>query len=687
MFKSLSFRIQFAVLGILTLSISGIMLANYFSNRNALINQTSQTLMWSIHESLRDGMIQNDISEIRRALSGVERKYPSSKVMILNNEGYESFTVDKKAEYVDIKEKGFEAAAGISGKTKGGFLQSFFPIPNEQVCRNCHESNAEYLGCLYLEFPLTEIKKNAKVNLAWHILLGATILISTALVLRITIRKSVIKPLLQAVKAANKFAEGRFGSAMPEAPSPEFEELFNTLGSLAGNISNVFMRVNEISAGISDTSMKIKRLSHLMEKGTGQQEKAVEKASVSLANIDDALKALSMKNEELHTSSKLGGKALNRVKENTENIGESMDFLSNIVEGSTSSIEEMSSSLTQVNEHIKTLSRSLENTFTDVEGFERSAMQIKERVGKSQKHAVDMRKHAEEGKKAVYESVESIDNIYKSSLEATGIIEKLVERSQEVGSILGIIEEISAQTNLLALNASIIAAQAKQHGKSFSVVADEIRDLAERTAQYTHEIDEIITGILQESETARNTIKNGLTLVVTGKTLARNAGNALDMIYSMAHKSEEMISVVGNEAMKQADASARMLSSLKDIVDMVSHIRKASDEQDRAGKYVTKAAEEMRSATQKVEIEVGQQKDANSNINNLIFELLEMISIVRTAAQEQVDNSSLIINAVEEIRDIGENNSRAVEKLEESITMLNTQSNRLSKAMDAVKLR
>ena len=64
-----------------------------------------------------------------------------------------------------------------------------------------------------------------------------------------------------------------------------------------------------------------------------------------------------------------------------------------------------------------------------------------------------------------------------------------------------------------------------------------------------------------------------------------------------------------------------------------------------------------------------------------------MISIVRTAAQEQVDNSSLIINAVEEIRDIGENNSRAVEKLEESITMLNTQSNRLSKAMDAVKLR
>ncbi len=687
MFKSLESRIQLSVLSILTLSIVIIVTLNYFSNKKALITQTSQTLTWTVHESLKDGMIQNNISEIRRTLESVSRKYHLSHAYIMNLDGIESFTKSANKKIMNKQElEGLEKDK-MTNKIEKGFLHSTLPIPNDMVCKNCHEKEAKYLGYLHLKFPLAEIKKNAQVNILWHILLGVIILLSTAVWLKIIIQKSVINPLLQAVRLANQVAEGEFGDSLPQSPSPEFEELFGTLGNLSVNLKNVFMRVNEISVGINDTSMKIKRLSHLMERGTAQQEKAVTKASVSLGNIDDALKALTMKNEELHTSSKLGEKALNRVMENTESIGESMDFLSNIVEGSTSSIEEISSSISQVNEHIKTLSQSLENTFSNVGGFKNSAMQIKDRVGKSQKHAVEMRKHAREGKQAVYESVEHIDSIHQSSLEATGIIEKLVERSHEVGSILGIIEEISSQTNLLALNASIIAAQAKQHGKSFSVVADEIRDLAERTAQYTHEIDEIITGILEESEHAQNTIKNGLALVETGKTLARNAGETLNIIYDMASKAEEMISVVGQEAIKQADASAQMMESLKEIVDMVFQISKASDEQDKAGKYVIKASEEMRNATQKVEIEIGQQKDANTNISNLIFELLEMISIVKTAAQEQVDNSGLIINAVEEIKDIGENNGRAVVKLEDSIEMLTSQASRLSKSIDAVKLR
>jgi len=92
-----------------------------------------------------------------------------------------------------------------------------------------------------------------------------------------------------------------------------------------------------------------------------------------------------------------------------------------------------------------------------------------------------------------------MENI-RSTVEATAeMINRLGKRSQEIGQILKVIDEVTDQTSLLALNAAILAAQAGEHGKGFAVVAEEIRELAERTAASTKEIANVIAAVQQES--------------------------------------------------------------------------------------------------------------------------------------------------------------------------------------------
>src|SRR5690242_8025745 len=110
-------------------------------------------------------------------------------------------------------------------------------------------------------------------------------------------------------------------------------------------------------------------------------------------------------------------------------------------------------------------------------------------------------------------------NIQIAVDEAKSALGELAERSEEIGEIVRVIDEIAGQTNLLALNAAIIAAQAGERGKGFAVVADEIRDLSERTSVSTDEIRTLISNVQRAVEHAAGQMTLGAQRVAEGVTL------------------------------------------------------------------------------------------------------------------------------------------------------------------------
>ena len=107
-------------------------------------------------------------------------------------------------------------------------------------------------------------------------------------------------------------------------------------------------------------------------------------------------------------------------------------------------------------------------------------------------------------------------------------IQSLGQRSQEIGDIIGVIEDIAEQTNLLALNAAIEAARAGDQGRGFAVVADEVRKLAERTGKATKEIATVIESVQKGTNEAVHSMEAGTQEAHTGMALAREAGIRLD---------------------------------------------------------------------------------------------------------------------------------------------------------------
>jgi methyl-accepting chemotaxis protein len=177
--------------------------------------------------------------------------------------------------------------------------------------------------------------------------------------------------------------------------------------------------------------------------------------------------------------------------------------------------------------------------------------------------------------------------------ETAGKVEGLGQRSDQIGKIVGVIDEIADQTNLLALNAAIEAARAGDQGRGFAVVADEVRKLAERTSQATKEIAQVISGVQAETKAAVQKMGSGTLQVEKGVEATSRAGDSLKQIIVRAEEVGEMVEHIATAATQQSSATQEVTVNMDKINLLVAETAEGAKQSADASEQLSSLAGNM----------------------------------------------------------------------------------------------
>lgn len=200
---------------------------------------------------------------------------------------------------------------------------------------------------------------------------------------------------------------------------------------------------------------------------------------------------------------------------------------------------------------------------------------------------------ASDGVKVVRETVAGMDRIAQRVKDTARTVEHLGARSDQIGEIVGTIEDIADQTNLLALNAAIEAARAGEQGRGFAVVADEVRALAERTTKATKEIGQMIRAIQTETKGAVASMEEGVNEVENGTRDAANSGKALEQILEQVNSVTMQINQIATAAEEQTATTTEITNNIQQITEVVQSSAGTSQESASAASKVSNLAAEL----------------------------------------------------------------------------------------------
>ncbi len=308
---------------------------------------------------------------------------------------------------------------------------------------------------------------------------------------------------------------------------------------------------------------------------------------------------------------------MRKVLSNVQNAAVQVSESASKMKGSISKSEELIQNVAMA---VVTAADNTDSQKTDIGETEARVVNMKQSVDKSVtamqaglKSVQQTFEHAAAGNEKAVATVKQMNDISVAVEESARIVEQLGENSKEIGSIVQVISDIADQTNLLALNAAIEAARAGEHGRGFSVVADEVRNLAENSQHSAQKIGEIINAIQKTTEDAVNKMKTASEQVAAGRENVESTGISFSEIVNMIkiaeENSQQVMNLIGN-----------MRAPIEDIVSRTEKISNMSVEVAEKMESISMATGEQATSIFEIAENSGNLTDLAKNMENAVHE-------------------------------------------------------------------
>ncbi|MGE5621380.1 MAG: methyl-accepting chemotaxis protein [archaeon] len=257
------------------------------------------------------------------------------------------------------------------------------------------------------------------------------------------------------------------------------------------------------------------------------------------------------------------GKLFGGFSNSVSRINELVTSIQDAVQAAASTSTQLSSSSEELAAGVQEQSQQTEKVAASVEAIAESIQKSSLYASRAAESSRLASERANDGAGQVKLTKQGMENIATSARETAGVISSLARKTDQIGEIIQVIDDIADQTNLLALNAAIEAARAGEQGRGFAVVADEVRKLAERTTKATKEIAETIKAIQREAQAADSSMDKAEGAVAEGIRLSENVSGAFSQIIEANQSVMGLVSQLADSSREQSDAAEKIIQNIE----------------------------------------------------------------------------------------------------------------------------
>lgn len=392
----------------------------------------------------------------------------------------------------------------------------------------------------------------------------------------IIISIGITKPVNQLVKRSKSLADGDFNVDLDiKSGKDEIGELVTSFKEMLANTAVPFAEMNTSAKAIASGDLS----NDITIQAKGDVDELVQSFRIMQDNLRELVKEIQQTSSLVSTTSvELAGSA-EMMNASTQQVSSAIQQISQGSQSQTGQVEDTAR-----------IMQEMALTVDDVTNRAQSAMESSSRTASS----------AENGRKSVQDMVtkmREIQNIVNASAET---IEVLGKHSDEIGQIVGVITNITDQTNLLALNAAIEAARAGDQGRGFTVVAEEVKNLAEDSRAAAERISTMIKEIQTETGKAVETMQRGTKEVEEGMHLVDETDRTFSEITEMAQTSSEMVQGISATTLQQKSGTDQVTKSIEGIASIAEESASASEESASSTEELTASMEEMTARAQEL---------------------------------------------------------------------------------------
>ena len=520
-----------------------------------------------------------------------------------------------------------------------------------------------------LTITASQLRSKTRSELIFSTLITITSIL-VVIVLAYFFIRGITRPLKNIVESSRKIASGNLAANIEVYSKDEAGMLANSFREMTDNLREMLKKIKGLSVNVDTVVKRIEEDASSVKRGSEEQITAMKDISASVEWIYKIAKDIARGMEQLlklseNTSSSILEMAIS-VDEIDRNVADLTFGIGNI----STSIEEISHTLEEVASGVQNISQDVDETAASLIQIDASAMEIERHSRETADLSNEVAREGDKGVKAVQLTHEGMEKVKESVNALAMVISELGKKSKEIGKISNVIDDLTADTNLLALNAAILAAQAGEHGKGFSIIADAIRELSGRTAASTKEITTIILGTQGQIEKAVVSTEEGLAKVMEGEKLSMETIGIFKCIMERFKAFQDMSLKIAKASQEQASGSKLVTQNLGAVTSTIHHMVMATEEQSHNSTQIGMAVEKMNELVLLIKKATAEQAENSKIIAFNTEKVMRSVQEMDAVSSDQENESQRIAAAVLETTAIAEAEMKNAGELEKVVEIL-----------------